>query len=54
LLLPSTKRIELRKCAIEECRNFFAPHAGGHAQKFCSDACRVKAYTRRKKMPLSK
>ena len=50
LLLPSTRDIELKKCAFEECTNYFAPHAGGHPQKYCSDSCKVKAYNRRKKM----
>lgn len=49
LLLPSTGNIELKRCAIEECTNFFVPHAGGHPQKYCSDSCKVKAYNRRKK-----
>ena len=48
LFLPSTRNTQLKKCAIEECTNYFIPHASGHPQRFCSEVCKVKNYTRRK------
>lgn len=39
-----------RECGISECQNTFIPRKGGHPQKFCSGACKAKAYRRRKEL----
>jgi len=40
-------KLTIRQCA--ECKNLFFPTPRGHEQKFCSNACKMREYRRRKK-----
>jgi len=41
---------EVRQCAAEDCKRYFFPNPSGKEQKFCSNACKQKAYRKRKKL----
>jgi len=40
----------IKVCAAEDCSNIFIPNPSGKEQRFCSHACKQKAYRRRKKL----
>jgi hypothetical protein len=42
-----------RECAVDGCENTFQPRFGGYPGKYCSEACKAKAYRRRKKETLT-
>lgn len=43
-ILLAEGEIQVQKCAVHECSRIFLIKPGGHPQKFCSAACRMKAY----------
>ena len=43
-ILLAEGEIQVQKCAIYECPRIFLVTPGGHPQKFCSAACRMRAY----------
>jgi hypothetical protein len=53
VLLLRHRCTEVQRCALEECRNIFIPWTAGHVKKYCSGACRIKAYRRRKTLTTS-
>lgn len=44
----SLQRIKIQRCQLEGCDNIFEVKPGGHPQKYCSDAHKMKAYRERK------
>ena len=46
----SHQRIEVERCALEGCNNIYAVRASGKPGKYCSGACKAKAYRIRKEM----
>lgn len=43
--------IEIKCCELEECNNIFTITPGGHKQKYCSKAHKMKVYRKRRKQP---
>lgn len=42
---------EIRQCEAEDCQRYFIPNPSGKEQRFCSNACKQKAYRKRKNSP---
>ena len=45
----STGRINIARCEAQGCKRIFLPRSGGHTQRFCRNACKMRAYRRRQK-----
>lgn len=40
---------KLKQCQAEDCTNLFIPQPSGKTQKYCRNACKIRAYRKRKK-----
>ena len=50
LIALHNNQIRIGRCQSVDCRNIFSTMHGGSKQKYCSNACRVREYRRRKKV----
>lgn len=42
----SCQRVEIQRCAAEDCNNIFVPYKPGKEQQFCSERCYKRVYMR--------
>lgn len=47
MLMITKQKKGVRRCL--DCEDLFQPETRGHGQKYCSNACRMRAYRKRKK-----